>query len=75
MNAREFTLEQLNTGRKRQCSELRLSEIVFHLLALIDSNSFIVRWLVPSILVSDIIKSARTINQSFYQGVESSPLP
>jgi hypothetical protein len=66
-NASECTLEQLNTIRKRHCSELRLSEIVFHLLALVDSNSFIVRWLVPSAIVSDIMKYARTIDQSFYQ--------
>ena len=66
-NPSEYTLEQLNTIRKRYCSELRLSEIVFHLLALLDSNSFIIRWLVPSALVFDIMKSARTIDQSFYQ--------
>ena len=66
-NASEYTLEQLNTIRKRYCSELRLSEIVFHLLALLDSNSFIVRWLVSSALVEDIMKSSRTIDQSFYQ--------
>ena len=67
-NAGEYTLEQLNTIRKRYCSELRLSEIVFHLLAVIDSNSFIVRWLVPSALVDDIIvKSVRNVDQSFYR--------
>ena len=37
-NASECTLEQLNTIRKRYCSELRLSEIVFHLVAIIHSN-------------------------------------
>ena len=66
-NASECTLEKLNTIRKRQCSELRLSEIVFHLLALLDSNSFVVRWLVPSALVSEIMKSIRNVDQSFYQ--------
>ena len=67
-NAGEYTLEQLNTIRKRYCSELRLSEIVFHLVAIVESNSFIVRWLVPSALVSDIIvKADRYVGQSFYQ--------
>ena len=73
-NASECTLEQLNTIRKRQCSELRLSEIVFHLLALLDSNSFIVRWLVPSALVEDIMKSARAIGQRFYQAFKITSL-
>ena len=66
-NASEYTLEQLNTIRKRHCSELKLSEIVFHLLALVDSNSFIVGWLIPSAIVSDIMKSARSVDQSFYE--------
>ena len=66
-NASEYTLEQLNTIRKRYCSELRLSEIVFHLLALVESNSFIIRWLVPSALVVVIVKSTRNVDQSFYQ--------
>ena len=66
-NASECTLEELNIIRKRYCSEVKLSKIVFHLVAVVESNSFIVRWLVPSALVSDIMKSARTIDQSFYQ--------
>ena len=66
-NASECTLEELNTLRKRYCSEVRLSEIVFHLVAIVESNSFIVRWLVPSILVSDIMKSTKNVAQTFYQ--------
>ena len=69
-NASECTLEQLNTIRKRYCSEIKLSEIIFHLVAVADSNSFIIRWLIPSALVSDIMKSARNISQSFYQEYE-----
>ena len=62
------TLQHLNRLRKRYCSEVKLSEIVFHLVALEKSNSFIVRWLVPSALVDDIVKSSRYfIDQSFYQ--------
>ena len=66
-NASECTLEQLNVIRKRYCSEIKLSEIVFHLVAVVESNSFIVRWLVPSAIISDIMKSTMSIDQSFYQ--------
>ena len=66
-NASECTLEELNTIRKRFCSEVKLSEIVFHLVAVIESNSFIVRWLVPSALVSDVVRSTENLSQSFYQ--------
>ena len=65
-NASECTLEQLNTIRKRYCSEVKLSEIVFHLVAIVESNSFIVRWLIPSVLVSDVVRSTENVNQSFY---------
>ena len=66
-DASKCTLEQLNTIRKRYCSEVKLSEIVFHLVAILDSNSFIVRWLVPSVLISDIMGSTRNIQHSLYQ--------
>ena len=66
-NASECTLEQLNTIRKRYCSEVKLSEIIFHPVAVVESNSFIVRWLVPSTIVSDVIKSTKGIEQSFFQ--------
>ena len=66
-DASKYTLEQLNTIRKRYCSEVRLSEIVFHLVAVVDSNSFIAGWIVPSVLVSHIMKSTRDMKQSLYQ--------
>ena len=66
-DASKCTLEQLNRLRKRYCSEVKLSEIVFHLVAVVESSSFIVRWLVPSALVDDIVRSTKNINQSFYQ--------
>jgi hypothetical protein len=37
-NVSDYTLEQLNTIRKRYCSEVKLSEIVFHLVAVVESN-------------------------------------
>ena len=66
-NASECTLEQLNTIRKRYCSEVKLSEIVFHLVAVVESNSFIVRWLVPSSLLPDVVEYTQNVNQSFYR--------
>ena len=65
-NASECTLEELNTIRKRFCSEVKLSEIVFHLVAVVESNSFIVRWIVPSALVSNVVRSTKHVNLSFY---------
>ena len=66
-NASECTLEQLNTIRRRYCGEVKLSEIVLHLVAVVASNSFIIRWLVPLALVSDIMKFTRNIEESFFQ--------
>jgi hypothetical protein len=66
-DASKCTLEQLNTLRKRYCSEVKLSQIVFHLVSVVELNSFIVRWLVPSALVDDIVTSVRSVDQSFYQ--------
>ena len=60
------SLEELNKIRKKVCIEVKLSEIVFHLVAVVDSNSFIVRWLVPSVLVSGIMGSTRNIQYSLY---------
>ena len=37
-DASKCTLEQLNTIRRQYCSELRLSEIVYHLVAVVESN-------------------------------------
>ena len=60
------TLDRINILRKRFCAEVRLSEVVFCLIALEDSNSFIICWLVPSVLVPDLIKAAREIKENFF---------
>ena len=36
-------------------------------MAVVEANSFIIRWLVPSALVDDIMKSTGNLDQSFYQ--------
>ena len=66
-DASKCTLELLNRIRKRYCSEVKLSEIVFHLVAVVEANSFIVKWIVPSAIAEDIMKPAKSINQGFYQ--------
>jgi hypothetical protein len=66
-DASECTLEHINVIRRRYCCEIKLSEIIFHLVAVVESNSFIIRWLVPSALVSDIMKSFRNVEFSFYR--------
>ena len=65
-NASICTLDRINTLRKRFCSEVQLSEVVFCLIALEESNSFIVSWFIPSVFVPDLIESAREINEGFY---------
>ena len=61
------TLEQLNSLRRKICSEVKLSEILFHLVALAESNSYIVRWLLPSVFLFDLIKSIGNIADDFFQ--------
>lgn len=41
-DAGKVTLEKLNIIRRKICSEVKLSEILFHLVALAESNSFVV---------------------------------
>ena len=69
-NASTCTLEKVNTLRKQLCAELQLSEVVFCLIALEDSNSFIVSWLVPSVLVPHLIEAAKEIKKNFFSTVE-----
>ena len=68
------TVEHLNRLRKKYCSEVQLFKAVCHLVALEESNSFIVRWLVPSALVVNIVKYTRYVVQSFYQEYEITSL-
>ena len=66
-DASKCTLQQIDTIRKKYCSEVKLSEIVFHLVAVVDSNSFIIRWVVPAVLVDNIMKYAREVKTKFFQ--------
>ena len=62
-DASKCTLDRINTLRKRFCAEVRLSEVVFCLIALEDSNSFIISWLVPSVLVPDLTDSIKKLRK------------
>ena len=66
-DAKKCTIAEINQLRRRLCCEIRLSEIVFHIIALEDSNSFSISFIVPSVLLPDVIKSARKLDNSFFQ--------
>ena len=66
-DASKCTLDRINTLRRRFCAEVRLSEVVFCLIALEDSNSFIISWLVPSVLVPDLIRLTRNVRLNFFE--------
>ena len=66
-DAKKCTIAEINQLRRKFCSEVRLSEIVFHLVTLEDSNSFIISFIVPSVLLPDVLESARKLDNSFFQ--------
>ena len=61
-----YTLYQLDQFRKRFCSGVKLTDIVFVLIGLDTANSFIVEWLIPSALVPQLMESARQLDFGFY---------
>ena len=62
----KYTLRQLDNLRKRFCSQARLSEVVLVLIGVGRKNSFVVRWVFPSIFVPQL-KSVISSLRSFYQ--------
>ena len=65
-DAKKCTIAEINQLRSRLCCEIRLSKIVFHIIALEDSNSFIISFIVPSVLLRYVFESARKLD-SFFQ--------
>ena len=61
-----YTLQQLDDLRRRLCSKTRLSETIFVLIGVGKKNSFVVRWVFPSIFVPRL-KSVISSLRSFYQ--------
>ena len=66
-DASKCTLEQIDTIRRRYCIELQLSKVVLHLVAVAESNSFIIRWLVPADLILRIVKSTRDMKLDLFE--------
>jgi hypothetical protein len=64
---RTYTLERLNNFRRKFCSRVRLSEFIFGLISLEPSESFIVTWLIPTVVVAELSKSVHQIEGSFYE--------
>ena len=62
-----YSLEKLNNFRQRFCSKIRLSELIFGLIALEAGESFFATWLVPTIVASDLRKAISGMDESFYQ--------
>jgi hypothetical protein len=65
-NPSTYTLYDLDQLRKRFCSTIKLTDIVFVLIGLETSTSFIAEWLVPSALVCQLIESATKLDYGFY---------
>ena len=63
----KYSLRMVNNLRKRFCSETQLSEIVFVLIGIGKVNSFILVFMVPSILGPMIVDRIRRVDNSFYQ--------
>ena len=66
-DATKLTIAEIDDLRRSFCAEIRLSEIIFHLVALEHSSSFIISFIVPSVLIPDVIESARKLDSSFFQ--------
>ena len=66
-NASTYSLRQLDELRKKLCSKFRLSEVAFGLKGVREENSFVILWLVPSVLVPGMVGSAAEIDNTFFQ--------
>ena len=61
------SLRMVNDLRKRFCSETQLSEIVFVLIGIGRAKSFIVIFMVPSVLGPRLVESVDGMDDSFFQ--------
>ena len=62
-----YTLERLNNFRRKFCSKVRLSELIFGLILLEAGESFFATWLIPTVVASDLKKAVREMDEIFYQ--------
>ena len=63
-----YTLEKLDNFRRKFFSRMRLSEFVsvFILTSLESASSFYAEWLIPTVIVPDVVSAARLVEDSFY---------
>ena len=61
-----YTLYELDQLRRRFCSGVKLTNIVLAIIGLETANSFIVEWLIPSVLVPQLTESARQLDSGFH---------
>ena len=61
-----YTLYEVDQLRKCFCREVKLDALVVKTVGLKMANSFIIEWLVPSVLVSSLLESARQLDFGFY---------
>ena len=64
---RTYSLRKLDNFRRRFCSEIQLSKIIFVLVRVERGNSFIIMLMIPSILVPLVMESVSGVDDSFYQ--------
>ena len=62
-----YTLEKLNELRRSFCSVLRLSEVLFNLMRIEASSSFIVVWVIPNGVVSTVTEIFTRMDKSFFE--------
>jgi hypothetical protein len=61
------SLRMVNDLRKRFCNETQLSEVIFVLIGIGKANSFIILFMVSSILGPRLVQSIGRVDDSFYQ--------
>ena len=66
-NPKTYTLEKLNHLRRNLCSVLRLSEVLFNLVWIGASSSFIAVWLIPYMVVMKLTESFSNVEKVFFE--------
>ena len=61
------TLQRLNEIRRKVFSKIRLSEFVSWVISMESSGSFVVYWLIPAVIVPDVMVAAGNIDERFCQ--------
>lgn len=64
---KSYTLERLDNFRRKFCSKVRLSELIFGLILLESGESFFATWIVPTVVATELTMLLRQIEISFYK--------